>query len=124
MSGGVGQSDLAPGAKADEPLYATPSVAKSVGTMDTQFDAEEIDPAAIEEAEFQKVLGTHWDGRMYCFRCHRMERHATALSSRWYYSYLVGITFGMIWLLGPFRCRCCTSLRWFRFEWMHPRRWW
>ncbi len=96
-----------------------PTAVNNDDEMSEPLDSHEAD----DDVEMKQVRGANWDSRMYCFRCHRLERHATAFSNNWYYSYLVGMSFGLLWFLGPFRCRCCTSLRWFRFEWMHPRRW-
>lgn len=96
------------------------------GVLDEDLGAGELAVGApLEEGEdLRLVRGSRWDTILYCLRCHRLERHATTFAHTWYYSFLVGLTFGVIWLLGPFRCRCCTSRRWFRFEWMHPYRWW
>jgi hypothetical protein len=63
------------------------------------------------------------DAALFCFRCHRPERHAIINRNQWYYSILVGFTFGLILLIGPFRCRCCGGMRWLRSDWMHPKRW-
>ena len=59
--------------------------------------------------------------RLYCFACHRMEYHYNALKGKAYHYLLVGATFGLAWLFGPFRCRCCGHRRMARFNFLNPR---
>lgn len=61
--------------------------------------------------------------RMFCFGCNRPDGHAIAGGNRFFYSFLLGLTFGLIYLVGPYRCQCCGTLRLFRFNRMNPRYW-
>ncbi|MDB4371011.1 hypothetical protein N9Z44_02810, partial [Mariniblastus sp.] len=47
--------------------------------------------------------------RLHCFNCNRSEGHFLAHKNRWFYSYLLGLTFGLISFIGPFRCQCCGA---------------
>ena len=59
--------------------------------------------------------------RLFCFHCNRMELHFNSLKLRPFYSLLLGATFGLIALYGPFRCRCCGHTRLLRFNRLHPK---
>jgi hypothetical protein len=48
---------------------------------------------------------------MMCFQCNRPEGHHIHAKSRWFYSLAVGLTFGLILLVGPYQCQCCGSPR-------------
>lgn len=61
--------------------------------------------------------------RLHCFNCNRNEGHYLALKSRWFYSYLLGLTFGLISFIGPFRCQCCGEKRLLATNRFHPRTW-
>ena len=65
--------------------------------------------------------------RLYCFACHRLEYHYNALKGTYYHHLLVGLTFGLAWLFGPYRCRCCGYRRLARFNILnlkyHYHRW-
>ena len=61
--------------------------------------------------------------RLHCFNCNRSESHFLAHKNRWFYSYLLGLTFGLITFIGPFRCQCCGDQRFFSTDRLHPRTW-
>ena len=63
-----------------------------------------------------KQTGSSKNIRLYCFACHRSEYHYSALKGRSYHHLLVGATFGLAWLFGRFRCRCCGYSRLSRFN--------
>ena len=48
---------------------------------------------------------------LFCFHCNRPESHALYRQNRWYYSFLIGLTFGLVRLIGPFQCQCCGATR-------------
>lgn len=60
---------------------------------------------------------------LYCFRCHREDYHFHAFRGRWYFNLLVGLTFGLIFLVGPYRCRCCGGVRLMNRDPLSPRYW-
>lgn len=58
--------------------------------------------------------------RIYCFSCHRREYHYNAMKGRSFHYLLVGFTFGLIILFGPYRCRCCGHRRMCRYDFLNP----
>ncbi len=61
--------------------------------------------------------------RMHCFECNRKEGHFLASQRRWFYSFLLGLTFGLIKIVGPYQCQCCGSKRLMMFNQLNPRFW-
>lgn len=61
--------------------------------------------------------------KLFCFECNRMEYHHPAAQHRWYYSYLVGLTYGLVLLFGPFQCQCCGHSRLMKRDKLNIR-WW
>ncbi len=59
--------------------------------------------------------------KLYCFSCHRLENHYNALKGKSYHYLLVGITFGLVSLFGPYRCRCCGHRRLCRSNFLNLR---
>ena len=59
--------------------------------------------------------------KLYCFSCHRMEYHYNALKGTAYHHLLVGFTFGLALIFGPYRCRCCGYRRLCRFDFLNPK---
>ncbi len=81
---------------------------------ESSADVEVADQSPIgDESERNLVL--------FCFHCHRPENHFLEKRFEWYYSLLIGFTFGLILFVGPFRCRCCGEQRLFCFDEWHPR---
>ncbi len=58
---------------------------------------------------------------LFCFHCNRLETHAPAARYGWIYSFLVGLTIGLIKLIGPFYCRCCGHRRYLNSDRLHPK---
>lgn len=54
--------------------------------------------------------------RLYCFSCHRTENHYNTLRGKSYHYLLIGMTMGLVWLFGAYRCRCCGHRRLVRFN--------
>ena len=61
--------------------------------------------------------------QLYCFACNRIERHSRSAGRRWLYSYLLGLTVGLIFLVGPYRCHCCGAKRLMCTNVLNPRYW-
>ncbi len=61
------------------------------------------------------------DRVLFCLNCNRPENHTVPNRYKWYYSLLVGFTFGAILLVGPYHCRCCGNRRFFISEEYHPQ---
>ncbi len=59
--------------------------------------------------------------RMFCFFCNRMESHFYTYRKMQRFPFLVGATLGLIYLYGPFTCRCCGHHRRFRYDAIHPK---
>lgn len=59
--------------------------------------------------------------RLYCFSCNRPEGHFLSHENRWYYSFLIGMTFGLIRLVGPYQCQCCGHHRLMRSNHLNVR---
>ena len=80
-------------------------------------------PSGRFDEEYEAV-GTKKRSRvLHCFNCNRSESFFIWSKYRWYHPYLVGFTFGLVFLIGPYRCRCCGHSRMFIWNWMHPYRW-
>ena len=60
---------------------------------------------------------------MMCFECNRKEGHFLASQNRWFYSYLIGMTLGLIFLVGPYQCQCCGSKRLMIHNMLNPKYW-
>ena len=78
-----------------------------------------------ESVEPQEQLFAN--NQIFCFHCNRLESHFHSLKPFQRFPFYVGLSLGLIYLYGPFTCRCCGHRRRFRFDWLHPiliwRRW-
>lgn len=61
--------------------------------------------------------------RLRCFECNRTEGHFLVPQGRWFYSYLLGLTFGAVTVLGPYQCQCCGAKRLMSINRLNPRYW-
>lgn len=59
--------------------------------------------------------------RLHCFQCNRIEGHFLGAQSRWFYSFLLGLTFGLVKLFGPYQCQCCGGKRLMFSNSLNPR---
>jgi len=50
--------------------------------------------------------------KMFCSSCNRMETHKRVNKQSWLNSYVMGLTFGLKQIFGPFKCTCCGNNRW------------
>lgn len=49
--------------------------------------------------------------KIYCFNCNRQEFHIMAYKGTAIHSFLVGMSFGLARIFGPYRCTCCGKKR-------------
>ena len=89
-------------------------------SLDGRFVASEFGPIESVDPEFRKSLRRT---RMFCFECNRQEGHSIAGENRFVFSFLVGLTLGLIYIVGPYICQCCGAQRLFRFDNLNPFYW-
>ena len=95
---------------------------------ETQFD-ERDDllpppvPAGFDEAELIEETGSkkRKKVRLFCFHCNRPEGHGNPYLGTWFYSYFIGLSFGLLHFFGPFRCQCCGRNRLMFRNWANPK---
>lgn len=78
------------------------------------------DPVVADAHELGSRKGRR-KPRLYCFHCNRPENHANPYLGAWFYSYFIGLTFGLLHFFGPFRCTCCGRQRLMFKDWAHPK---
>lgn len=61
--------------------------------------------------------------KMMCFSCNRPDRHYLATKKRRIYSFLLGISLGLILIVGPYRCQCCGTPRLMSHDSLNLRYW-
>ncbi len=76
---------------------------------------EPLDDLQAEMGDRRKRIGLH------CFNCNRMEGHYLLFYRRAWYSYLIGLTFGLAVIAGPYRCQCCGAARFMMSNLLHPK---
>ncbi|QEG22796.1 hypothetical protein [Mariniblastus fucicola] len=77
-------------------------------------------PEGFSAAELESRKGRK-KPKLYCFHCNRMEGHSNPYIGAWFYSYFIGLTFGLLHFIGPFRCTCCGRQRLMFRDWAHPK---
>ena len=100
------------------PASANPheSPLTKIGTDDDGF----VDPIEEELPEFGARPSRKRVG-IFCFNCNRPDGHFLPRQHRWYYSYLVGLTFGLVKIVGPYQCQCCGARRFMCSDWISLR---
>ncbi len=83
-----------------------------------QISADDLDLGNVDE-HGNKIRRKR--KRIYCFSCNRQEGHSLWKQHFWYYSFLSGLTFGVIKLFGPFQCQCCGHRRLMSVDMLSPR---
>lgn len=79
-------------------------------------DEDTFDDVPIAKPKSQrKRLG------LRCFNCNRLEGHYLSYYRRVWYSFLVGMTFGLAIIFGPYKCQCCGSQRLMISNLLHPK---
>ena len=102
----------------------------------TESDDDFLDDLADKEMSTPLASGDRDDGgfedertkgrkrrRMMCFECNRPEGHFLAIRYRWFFSYLLGLTFGLITFVGPYQCQCCGNTRLMSHNRLNLRYW-
>lgn len=84
--------------------------------QDETAEFDQLDPSQ-EKASVRKRRS------LMCFNCNRSEGHFLYSGQRWFFSFLLGMTFGGILLIGPYKCQCCGSNRLMAFDLLNPRCW-
>lgn len=113
----------APG-DADEKLpEMLPAESNPEESSPAEIDTDEedfVDPLEDDELDFPS-RGSRKRIGMFCFHCNRREGHFLYRQNRWYYSYLIGLTFGLIKIVGPYQCQCCGHRRFMCADWISLR---
>lgn len=93
--------------------------------MDKPVDDQELMPEKLQADDVADSKKRESRKRRYliCFSCNRVEGHFLVTGRRWFFSYLLGLSFGLILLIGPYRCQCCGASRLMYFESLNPRYW-
>jgi len=94
----------------------------SVAEDDHDFEDDDFDdddtfedvPSSRSKSQ-RKRLG------LRCFNCNRLEGHYLSYYRRVWYSFLVGMSFGIAVILGPYKCQCCGSQRLMISNLLHPK---
>lgn len=91
-----------------------------LNSLEPEFEYDLPEPVETEqEKEIRRVQKT-----LYCFHCNRKESHVPIKSYNRLSSFILGMTFGLTRLIGPFYCRCCGNSRLFWADWVNPRYHW
>ena len=112
--------------KVNETTEATAAISSGVAIVDddqsdqgeveyAEYDDEPIDELHAETGSRRKRIG------LKCFNCNRLEGHYLLFYRRLWYSYLIGLTFGLAVIAGPYRCQCCGSSRFMMSNLLHPK---
>lgn len=104
----------------------SPGTSSQVLSVETDRDVPAdaiVEPVVTESVEvdyledrFQKE-GTNSSRKrskkrkIYCFNCNRQEFHIMAYKGTMLHSFLVGMSFGLARIFGPYRCTCCGKTR-------------
>ena len=97
-----------------QPIESAASQSNEVSKADLQFG---ISHSAIANSS----LSSTGNRKLYCFSCHRQESHYFALKGKAHYYLMAGMTFGLILLFGPYRCRCCGHKRLCKYNFLNIR---
>ena len=71
----------------------------------------EEDDDAIYDDDASPPLKRSRKRKIYCFNCNRQEFHIMAYKGTTLHSLLVGMSFGLARIFGPYRCTCCGKKR-------------
>lgn len=74
------------------------------GHVDVEYVEEAYDDSSSSRRRSKKR-------QIYCFNCNRQEFHIMAYKGTSLHSLLVGMTFGLARIFGPYRCTCCGKKR-------------
>lgn len=109
-------------------LHSDPASSDKLATSNLQHDPDVFSDEPLQDSNDETLEGELGEPRrkrkrhkLYCFHCNRMENHFHSKSDKWYYSFLLGFSFGIASMIGPFRCVCCNHRRLSLLHHMHPR---
>ena len=60
---------------------------------------------------------------IYCFSCNRQEGHFISAYSRFILILAVVLSLGLYVFVGQYRCHCCSSSRFMRYDFLNPKYW-
>lgn len=81
-----------------------------------EYEESEVGaPTRSGSKSARKRLGLH------CFNCNRYEGHYLSFYRRAWYSFIIGMSFGLAIIIGPYRCQCCGSSRLMMSNLLHPK---
>ena len=76
---------------------------------------ESVEVEYLDEEYYEEESGTarkrSKKRKIYCFNCNRQEFHIMAYKGTVLHSFLVGMSFGLARIFGPYRCTCCGKKR-------------
>ena len=99
-------------------IEADSSTSSELNENDEIFDEYQ---RGISDNFNQNVSSNAKNRKLYCFSCHRLEYHYSALKGTSYHYLLIGCTFGLALIFGPYRCRCCGHRRLCRYNFLNLR---
>ena len=102
-----------------EYLFIFPAVMDILNDQSEEIDDLQEDKVSQKSSSKRKKKHV----KMMCFSCNRPEVHTLVVRKRWFFSYLLGLTFGLSLILGPFFCVCCGTTRWMCHNYLNPRYW-
>jgi hypothetical protein len=105
-------------------LMSQPNLHRPIdtGNRDDYLDPSHHDLTG-DSRDPEEELGAAQRRTLFCFHCHRPETHSLATRHSPIYSFLIGLSLGLVKLLGPFYCRCCGHRRLMASDRLHPKFW-
>lgn len=96
--------------QSDSSAICTPSVTIEQPIVAASVEMDYLDEAPYEE-EVSASRKRSKKRKIYCFNCNRQEFHIMAYKGTLLHSFLVGMSFGLARIFGPYRCTCCGKKR-------------
>lgn len=96
---------------------------KSIDSHAAEHEHHDFESAETDDPYQQQSSRSRKRRMLTCFECNRPEGHFLVAGRRWFFSYLLGLTFGGILLIGPYKCQCCGANRLMYFDELNPRYW-
>jgi len=87
------------------------AIAESTEVEGVAVEYLEKDPDAAYDVDSSSSRKRSKKRKIYCFNCNRQEFHIMAYKGTSLHSLLVGMTFGLARIFGPYRCTCCGKKR-------------
>lgn len=87
----------------------------SAGVLEEPIVTESVEVQYVDdeiyEEESTSSIKRSKKRKIYCFNCNRQEFHIMAYKGTAIHSFLVGMSFGLARIFGPYRCTCCGKKR-------------